>query len=249
MAFAAGPFAGILVFQPKVRAQDGQPCGLEALLRWEHEQLGFIPPDEFIPIAEQTGIIHSLTEWVLQEASRHVSELRRMGYPLTVAINISAINLKEKDLVSRVRQVLKQHEIVSENITLEVTESALMENPEHALLILNELSGIGVRLSIDDFGTGYSSLAYLKKMPVQEIKIDRSFVMDMDRDRGDAIIVRTTVNMCHDLGLQVVAEGVETAESQEQLKGFGCDYLQGYLLSRPLKFPDLLKWLAERSGA
>ncbi|MBK8972102.1 MAG: EAL domain-containing protein [Hahellaceae bacterium] len=238
-----------LVFQPKVRAQDGQPCGLEALLRWEHEQLGFIPPDEFIPIAEQTGIIHSLTEWVLQEASRHVSELRRMGYPLTVAINISAINLKEKDLVSRVRQVLKQHEIVSENITLEVTESALMENPEHALLILNELSGIGVRLSIDDFGTGYSSLAYLKKMPVQEIKIDRSFVMDMDRDRGDAIIVHTTVNMCHDLGLQVVAEGVETAESQEQLKGFGCDYLQGYLLSRPLKFPDLLKWLAERSGA
>ncbi len=236
-----------LVFQPKVMAGTGQPMGTEALLRWEHAQHGFVSPDEFIPIAEQTGIIHSLTEWVLDAAISAVAEMKKRGYPLGVSINISAVNLREKDLAKRLQHTLEKHDIAPGEVTLEVTETAVMDDPEHALLILNQLNDIGVRLSIDDFGTGYSSLAYLKRMPVREIKIDRSFVMHMDNDRGDTIIVKTTVNMCHDLGMQVVAEGVETDASREQLRAFGCDYLQGYLLSKPLKFPALIDWLDEHS--
>lgn len=232
-----------LHFQPKVSAGGQRVTGVEALLRWRHPELGFIAPTEFIPIAEQTGVIHELTHWVLDHAVQRIAELTGQGLAISVAVNISAINLKERQFAERVSDVLQRHGLSPSQLVLEVTESAMMDDPERALQVLRQLSEIGIRLSIDDFGTGYSSLAYIKQLPVQEIKIDRSFVMDMESTHNDQVIVRTTVNMCHDLGLDVVAEGVETASACEALRDLGCDYLQGYYLSRPLPYDQFLHWL------
>lgn len=234
-----------LYFQPQVCCKQNSVTGIEALLRWNHPLHGFIPPDEFIPIAEKTGTINMVTEWVLDKALAKVSELNDKGYEIAVAVNISAVNLKEKQFPLLVKSLLDKYRVKPQLLVLEVTETAMMEDPENALLILTTLNHIGVKLSIDDFGTGHSSLAYIKKLPVHEIKIDRSFVMEMDQDKDDSIIVKTTVNMCHDLGYEVVAEGVETLTSCDTLKAMGCDYLQGYYLARPLPFGDLLVWLDE----
>lgn len=234
-----------LYFQPKVCAADDQVIGMEALLRWNHPVHGMVSPDEFIRLAEQTGIIHPLTEWVLEEAVSKLRQLQNGGHDLAVSVNISAINLKEKRLAEMVGNILAHHGVEPGKLVLEVTETAMMDDPERGLAMLRELHALGVRLSIDDFGTGYSSLNYIKRLPVHEIKIDRSFVMEMDTARGDAIIVRTTVNMCHDLGLTVVAEGVETNSTRQTLQKMGCDYLQGYYLSRPLPFNAFLEWLEE----
>ena len=232
-----------LHFQPQVCCKENNVTGIEALLRWNHPQHGFIPPDEFIPIAEKTGTINVVTAWVLDKALSKVSELCEKGYSIAVAVNVSAVNLKEKQFPFLVKSLLDKYEVKPHLLVLEVTETAMMDDPENALLILSTLNHVGVKLSIDDFGTGHSSLAYIKKLPVHEIKIDRSFVMDMDKDKDDSIIVKTTVNMCHDLGYEVVAEGVETLASCDSLKEMGCDYLQGYYLARPLPFDDLLTWL------
>jgi diguanylate cyclase (GGDEF)-like protein len=234
-----------LYFQPQVCCKKNKVTAVEALLRWNHSQHGFIPPDEFIPIAEKTGTINMVTEWVLDKAVEKVAELNSRGYVIAVAVNISAVNLKEKHFPVMVKSVLTKYGVNPQLLVLEVTETAMMEDPENALLILTTLNHIGVKLSIDDFGTGHSSLSYIKKLPVHEIKIDRSFVMDMDQAEDDSIIVRTTVNMCHDLGYEVVAEGVETLSSCESLKVMGCDYLQGYYLARPQPFDELLVWLDE----
>ncbi len=232
-----------LHFQPKICSKNGKISGMEALLRWTHSEHGFIPPDEFIPIAEQTGVINPLTKWVIDRALSQLSELREMGFELSMAVNISAINLKEKHFPRVVQEGLEKYKIPPGLLSLEVTETAMMDDPVRALAALRELNSLGVRLSIDDFGTGYSSLAYIKQLPVQEIKIDRSFVMEMDSHDNDAIIVKTTINMCHDLGYEVVAEGVETLQTCDTLSQMGCDYLQGYHLSRPLAFEDFIAFV------
>ncbi len=234
-----------LYFQPQVCCKLNRVTSIEALLRWNHPLHGFIPPDEFIPIAEKTGTINMVTKWVLDKALSRVAELNDKEYEVAVAVNISAVNLKEKQFPLLVKSLLNKYRVEPRFLVLEVTETAMMEDPENALLILTTLNHIGVKLSIDDFGTGHSSLAYIKKLPVHEIKIDRSFVMEMDQDKDGSIIVKTTVNMCHDLGYDVVAEGVETLTSFDTLKAMGCDYLQGYYLARPLPFSDLLVWLDE----
>ncbi len=232
-----------LHFQPKVCSKTGKISGMEALLRWTHSEHGFIPPDEFIPIAEQTGVINPLTKWVINKALMQLNELREMGYELSVAVNISAVNLKEKHFPRVVQEGLEKYNIPASMLSLEVTETAMMDDPKRALSALKELNRLGVRLSIDDFGTGYSSLSYIKELPVQEIKIDRSFVMEMDSHNNDVIIVKTTINMCHDLGYDVVAEGVETSQTCHALSQMGCDYLQGYHLSRPLAFNDFITFI------
>lgn len=236
-----------LHFQPQVCFKQNAVTGMEALLRWNHSQHGFIPPDEFIPIAEKTGTINIVTEWVLDRAVKRVSELSLRGHRIAVSVNISPVNLKEKHFPEMVKSVLDKYGVNPNLLVLEVTETAMMEDPENALQVLTSLNQIGVKLSIDDFGTGHSSLAYIKKLPVHEIKIDRSFVMEMDQAKDDSIIVKTTVNMCHDLGYEVVAEGVETPHTCDSLKAMGCDYIQGYYLTRPLPFDDLLMWLDEAS--
>lgn len=236
-----------LHFQPKICSKNGRITGMEALLRWTHSEHGFIPPDEFIPIAEQTGVINPLTKWVIDRALSQLSQLREMGFELSIAVNISAINLKEKYFPRVVQEGLEKYNIPPSLLSLEVTETAMMDDPTRALSALLDLNGLGVRLSIDDFGTGYSSLAYIKQLPVQEIKIDRSFVMEMDSHNNDAIIVKTTINMCHDLGFDVVAEGVETGEACDALNQMGCDYLQGYHLSRPLPFEDFIAFVKKEN--
>ena len=170
-----------------------------------------------------------------------------MGYHLAVAVNISAVNLRDKHFAEMISDALKNHNVDSSQLVLEVTETAMMDDPELALQVLTSIAEQGVRVSIDDFGTGHSSLAYIKRLPVDEIKIDRSFVKDMERSKDDEIIVRTTVNMCHDLGLEVVAEGVESLDIGSLLTNMGCDMLQGYGLSRPIPFDDLVAFLKEKS--
>lgn len=234
-----------LSFQPQLKVSTGEVSGFEALLRWEHPEYGFIPPDEFIPMAEQTGLIGAVTAWVLEKALAFCNDLEKAGYPVCISVNISAVNLREAGFVGRVLEVLELHRVKANRLVLEVTETATMVDPKAALNCLRLLNEAGIRLSIDDFGTGYSSLSYIRKLPVHEIKIDRSFVMEMDSNQGDATIVRTTINMCHDLGYEVVAEGVETQPTCDLLSSMGCDTAQGYHLSRPIPQPDVMDWLNE----
>lgn len=238
-----------LYFQPKVVMRTGQVNSMEALLRWQHPQHGFIAPDELVTIAEQLGFIDALTAWVINHAIDSVGKLQQQGHDLVVAVNISALNLKDKDFPQQVQQALTKHNVSSQHLALEVTESAMMDDPKSALVILKQLNQLGIRLAIDDYGTGYSSLAYIKQLPVQEIKIDRSFIEEVNHSKSDAIIVRTTVNMCHDLGLEVVAEGVETAAAMQVLQDMGCDYLQGYYYSKPLPLSEFCSWLAKRKNS
>ncbi len=236
-----------LFYQPKLN-RDNQVVGAEALTRWIHPEVGLIPPDQFIPAAEKTGLIHPFTHWVISEAIEQClywqSEYPGMG----VSINVSAISLQDPELIDVIRTQLATYPINPRLITLELTETAVMRDPEHALMKLKELSLMGLTISIDDFGTGYSSLAYLKKLPVNEIKIDRSFVIDMTKDRDDEAIVRSIISLAESLSLTVVAEGVETEEARQALVNLNCDTLQGYLFSRPLQINDFLLWLKEKKS-
>lgn len=232
-----------LYFQPQMCFENHRITGLEALVRWNHEVHGFIPPDEFIPIAEKTGLIKPLTAWVIDRALETLKTIPGED-ALTVSVNISAVNLREEGFVQAVLQNLQHHGVLPSQLVLEITESAVMGDPEHALQVLNELKSAGIKLSIDDFGTGHSSLSYIKRLPVHEIKIDRSFVMEMDQTTDDRVIVETTLNMCHRLGYKVVAEGIENEAIFNALEHMHCDYAQGYYLARPLPQADLLAWLA-----
>jgi len=216
---------------------------VEALARWIHPQQGFIPPDTFIKIAEQTGLIQSLTDWVLRTAIKQCAEWRDMGKYLTVSVNLSARNLHDETLSSQISNLLHYWDVSPGKLCLEITETAMMTNPAHAKKLLKELDDLGVRLSIDDFGTGYSSLGYLKQLPVDELKIDKSFVLNMAKDESDASIVRATVSLAHDLGLEVVAEGVEDQVSQDELSRMGCEYIQGYHIARPMPHDELTAML------
>ncbi len=236
-----------MAYQPQVDVINGKLVGVEALLRWNHDELGFVPPDEFIPLAEQTGVIQPLTRWVLNTAITQCADFLQQGMAIRMGINLSARNLQEKELSQYLINLVKENNVPPDLIVLEITESAMMEDRDHALKVLCELDDIGFRISIDDYGTGYSSLAYIRQLPVKEIKIDRSFVMDMIEQKDDMMIVRTTIDMSHNLGLEVVAEGVENQEALDELKNMGCDVAQGYFLSRPVPVSDLLKWIKESS--
>ena len=212
-------------------------------MRWNHPQQGFLTPDRFVPLAEQAGLIGALTEWVLERALHDLAQLHRHGHALHVAVNLSARSLYDPGLPSTVAGHLARAGVAPEFLVLELTESAVMANPAESLAILGELDAMRVKLAIDDFGTGYSSLAYLKRLPVDELKIDKSFVLDMERNESDAVIVRSTIDLAHNLGLSVTAEGVENATIFEQLGRLGCDRVQGYFLARPMSFEALTSWL------
>ena len=234
-----------LHYQPQIEHRSKRVVGLEALVRWNHPQRGFLAPDQFIPLAEDAGLIGPLTLWVLKTALCQLLSLQKKGYQLTMAVNLSARDLQDMELPTRIRTLLSGSGIVAKNLTLEITESAVMANTSDALAILTELDRMGVTIAIDDFGTGYSSLAYLKRLPVDKLKIDKSFVMDMENNENDAVIVRSTIELAHNLGLKVVAEGVETSAAWDTLTILGCDSSQGYLMGTPIPADKLESWLEE----
>jgi EAL domain-containing protein (putative c-di-GMP-specific phosphodiesterase class I) len=236
----------VLHFQPQTRLTGDRLHGVEALVRWEHPEFGLVPPDEFIDIAEQTGQIRELTRWVLDRACATWAALVEQGHRLDMSVNVSVRNLLEPDLTDAVARILAQHGMPGRRLTLELTESHLMADTERTENVLRELAGLGVRLSIDDFGTGYSSLAYLRHMPVAEVKIDRSFVAGVTVDANQSAIVEAIIQLAHTLQLEVVAEGIEDEAAQRHLAGLGCDLVQGYHLGRPMPLAQLTTWLAGR---
>jgi diguanylate cyclase (GGDEF)-like protein len=232
-------------FQPKIDLRSNGPQGVEALLRWDHPRQGRIPPDEIIPIAEQTGLIKPLTLWVLDASLQQLVEWQRQGIELKVAVNLSMWSLQDPKFTAEVAEALARWKVPATQLELEITESAMMSDPKRSLEILTQLSQMGVGLSVDDYGTGFSSLAYLKRLPVDTIKIDKSFVMNMDLDDGNAAIVRSTIELAHNLGLTVVAEGVENEVIAARLVELGCDTAQGYHYCRPADAESCTRWLRE----
>ncbi|MBI4492094.1 MAG: diguanylate cyclase [Chloroflexi bacterium] len=233
----------VLHYQPKVNLKTGQVVGVEALVRWPHPQHGLVPPDQFIPLAEHTGLIRPLARWVLDTALRQCQVWRSAGLDLPVAVNLSMRNLHDPQLPDMIAALLAAWAVPPANLELEITESAVMADPTRAMQVLTRLREMGLQIAVDDFGTGYSSLGYLKRLPVDELKIDKSFVLQMAQDENDAAIVRSTIGLGHDLGLAVVAEGVEDQASWNLLASLGCDSVQGYHMSRPLAPDDLQQWL------
>lgn len=235
----------VLFYQPKIDFHSARVSGLEALVRWQHPRHGLMFPDDFIPLAERTGLIRPLTDWVLHKALLQCGAWHRDGLALTVAVNISASNLQDPQFVQSVAAVLAATSAEPAWLELEITETAIMKEPAVAIDAIAKLNSMGIQMAIDDFGTGYSSMAYLKKLLVAKIKIDKSFVMDMHTNNNDAVIVRSLIGLGHSLGLGVVAEGVENEEVWNQLKGLGCDSAQGYSMSRPIPPEKLAEWLKQ----
>ncbi len=233
----------LLYYQPVVDLQCGRVTGVEALARWPHPRHGMLYPDDFIPLAEQTGLIRPLTLWGLEEAARQSQEWLDLGLELRIAVNLSVHNLHDAHFPEHIARIMDAVAGHPARLRLEITETAIMSGSGGALDILNRLSAQGVRISIDDFGTGYSSLTYLKQLPVDEIKIDKSFVIGMSVDNNDAVIVRSTIDLAHNIGLKVVAEGVEDENTHRLLVGLHCDAAQGYYFSEPLSVQDLMAWL------
>lgn len=236
-----------LYYQPKIDCQTEEVVGAEALVRWHHPERGLILPGEFISVAEECGLINRLGSWVLREACRQTQKWRNDGMPnMKVAVNLSPAQFQDAELVATVTHSLEDMNLPEGTLELELTESILMNNPEKAVSTLNELKNLGVRISIDDFGTGYSSLNYLKRFPVSTIKIDRSFVNDINVDPDDKAIVDAVIGLGHSLNLDVVAEGVEEPEQHEYLREKGCDFIQGFLFSKPLPVPTFEEWVRQR---
>ena len=224
----------MLHYQPKLDLATRTVVEAEALVRWQHPTQGRLPPNEFIPLAEQTGHITRLTAWAIRDAVRQMRRWDPILPGLRVSVNVSAHDLADRTMPSSVRRVLDEHGIAAGRLCLEITESAIMHDPQRALDVLQEFASLGLAMAIDDYGSGYSSLAYLKQLPVSELKIDKAFVRDMVRDREDEMIVRSTIDLAHSLGLHVTAEGVEDRETLERLAEFGCDMAQGFYMSRPI---------------
>lgn len=233
-----------LYYQPKIDIKRRLVYGFEALLRWNHPEMGFIPPTEFIPLVEMTELIHPMTLWVIESSIVQAKKWQAMGFDFSVAANLSAQNLLGDSLSERIEVLLEHYDLPPEKLEIEITESIIMVDPERALKVLKAIAALGVTLAIDDFGTGYSSLAYLKRLPVQTLKIDRSFVTGMLDDEQDQIIVHSTINLAHNLGLRVVAEGVEDDAVLSQLSDLECDRAQGYFIAKPQPVAELDKWLA-----
>jgi len=232
-----------LLYQPKVSLVGGQDHHVEALLRWNHPTRGVVPPIDFIPFAEQIGYIRAITQWVLARAIAQCATWRAEGLPINVSINLSARDVTDETLPDRVVALLQRHGCAAQWIALEITESAILDDAGHAVENLKRLSALGCKLAIDDYGTGYSSLAYLRRLPLDELKIDKSFVIGMIRDASDNVIVRSTIDLAHNMGLAVVAEGVEDEATLERLHTLGCDWAQGYFLSRPLAPDQVAAWM------
>jgi diguanylate cyclase (GGDEF)-like protein len=236
-----------LYYQPKVKLDSKSFYGFEALLRWNHPELGFVPPNDFIPIAEVTSLIHPLTAWVLEKSIAQCCLWHSQGLNVSVAVNLSARNLLDENMPKLVRTLLQKYGLPASSLELEITESSIMSDPARALRVLQQLHDLGAQLSIDDFGTGYSSLAYLKKLPVQTLKIDYSFIRNMLEDKQDELIVESTIHLAHSLSLKVVAEGVENAALIDRLSLMGCDEAQGYHIGRPMPLSQIDEWMAESS--
>jgi diguanylate cyclase (GGDEF)-like protein len=235
----------VVHYQPIVDLDQGTVRGAEGLVRWQHPEHGLIPPGAFVQTVEQTGLIGPLTRHVLERSIAECAAWRKDGREMSVAVNLSVRNLLDRDLPMEIERLLYAYGLPPEALQLEITESMIMSDPDRALSTVTRLSGLGARLSVDDFGTGYSSLANLRKMPINELKIDRSFVSPMLHNESDLIIVRSTINLGHDLGLNVIAEGVEDSPTLEQLAVLGCDLAQGYHVSKPMPPDAFNDWLAE----
>ena len=237
-----------LYLQPKVEMQTGRVCGAEALVRWMHPVNGLVGPADFIELAENAGLIDSITSWVIDAVLEQIRTLQQQGFALPVSVNLSVRNLHDEDLVRKVCHLLATYGVPAGLLELEVTESAAMDDPVLALAVLQDLRREGILLSIDDFGTGYSSLRYLQKLPVDYIKIDQSFVRDMSTSEDSSLIVRSTIDLVRDLGRKTVAEGVETRQHWEQLSGYGCDMAQGYFIAAPMPADAFVGWMREFKG-
>jgi EAL domain-containing protein (putative c-di-GMP-specific phosphodiesterase class I) len=233
----------VVFYQPLMEMDGTNVHGAEGLVRWQHPELGLLPPSDFIPIVEQTGLIGPLTRHVLEQAVAQCATWRRAGKDLTVSVNLSVRNLLDPDLPTLIGDLLTLYGLTPEALHLEITESMLMSDPDRSLVTLTRLNQLGAGLSVDDYGTGYSSLANLRRLPIDELKIDRSFVSPMLSDESDLIIVRSTINLGHDLGLKVVAEGVEDEATLHRLAGLGCDFAQGYHFSKPLAPDAFNEWI------
>ena len=234
-----------LFLQPKIALATGAVVGAEALVRWEHPQRGLLPPMRFIPFAERTGFIRMLTGWMIERCAHVLQQLHAAGKPLKLSVNLSTRDLLDQELSVKLQRLIEVEHIDPATLCLEITESAIMDDQPRALQTLERLHQMGFKLAIDDFGTGYSSLAYLKRLPVDELKIDQSFVLNMERDLDDAKIVRSTVDLAHNLGLSVVAEGVETAKAWKLLQALGCDEAQGYFVAKPMPEALFANWVSE----
>ena len=229
-------------YQPKFDLRQGKVTQVEALIRWFHKELGFIPPDEFIGLAEQSGLMPMLTRWILQQVVEQTGAWHQQGIKIDAAVNLSAHDLMHDDLPSYVNQLMREAKLAHRHLILEVTESAVMQDPEYAIKVLNCFKAANFSIAIDDYGTGYSSLGQIKKMPVDELKIDMCFIRNLAADKDDQIIVKSTIEMAHNIGLSVVAEGVEDRSSWNILEGWGCDKLQGYFISKPMAAADFAGW-------
>jgi diguanylate cyclase (GGDEF)-like protein len=234
-----------LIYQPRVALGESGEHFVEALVRWQHPTRGLVPPSEFVPLAEQTGYIRIITQWVLSHAVAQCAEWRNRGLPMNVSVNISACDLINSDLPARLEQMFEKEGCSAGWITLELTENAIVGEPGHAFKNLELLHELGCKLALDDFGTSYSTLAYLRRLPLDELKIDKSFTMGMAADASDALIVRSTIELAHKLGLAVIATGVEDEATLTQLRELGCDAVQGFLVSRPLPAEDVPEWVKE----
>jgi diguanylate cyclase (GGDEF)-like protein len=238
-----------LYYQPKIALTTGAVSHVEALIRWDHPLRGQVTPDNFIPFAEHTGFIIKITRWVIEQVIRQQQEWIKTGVMINVSINISARDLIAPKLPAIFAKLMQGHDVPPQCLMLEITESSIMANLQGAMDTMNTLRSMGLQMSVDDFGTGYSSLAYLKRLPVSELKIDRSFVINMESGSDDAIIVRSTIDLAHNMGLTVVAEGVENQGTYDMLAAMGCDYLQGFYISRPLTADALPQWIKDYHGA
>jgi diguanylate cyclase (GGDEF)-like protein/PAS domain S-box-containing protein len=236
----------VLYYQPEVLSKTGMLTSVEALIRWQHPELGLLAPGNFIPVAESRGLIVPIGRWVLGEAIRQARAWLDAGIRVPVAVNLSALQFQQKDLVEDIAAKLEEHQLPGELLELELTESLFLEDVNVAIKTLERLKALGVTLAVDDFGTGYSSLSYLKKYPIDKVKIDRSFIKDIPHDKDDVAITLAIINLAESLGLRVVAEGVETPEQVEFLEHHHCDYVQGFLVSHPLPAAELWQWLKRR---
>jgi EAL domain-containing protein (putative c-di-GMP-specific phosphodiesterase class I) len=235
----------LLYCQPKVHMASGRICGAEALVRWRHGEHGMISPGEFVALAEQTGLITPLTSWVLEAAFRQRHVWHEQGFEQPLAVNLSVRDLRDPKLLDRVRGLFSTWGTHPDWMQFEITESALMDDPDGVIETLRKLKGLGVKLAVDDFGTGYSSLAYLQRMPVDSVKIDQAFVRRMVNDEDSAKIVRSTIELTHSLEMQAIAEGVESEELWQRLAALGCDACQGYYVGRPLPADGMPEWARE----
>ncbi len=236
----------LLYFQPQISVVTGRLSGVEALVRWQHRDRGLILPGEFIEIIEQQGLINALTGQVLDQALSQLNLWQLQGMKVDMSVNLSVKNLHDLDFPAIAEGLLRKWQIEPSRITLEITESSIMVDPGRVANVVEALKEIGFHLAIDDFGTGYSSLAYLRKFPARQIKIDKSFVLDMLTNEDSAVIVKSTIDMAHNIGRHVVAEGVENHDTQVLLKRLGCDFLQGFHISRPLSADDFQAWYGQQ---